>query len=289
MRHSPMLLVLAASAVTLTLAAPALAHETGKPATCNGHDCAADKECNTVGKCGPNHDKCGAGCAKMGAKSPAGAACDPKAKGHEQCAKDGMTCCAKPDAACCAKPDTHGQVERRVEIHEIRTGDSDRTLHSGWRHGAMGRESHFGVNYQANAPTGNGYMMVSMEHLFGKPTHGMFWNPKMGMGATLGQDVADQTVTRNLGYMGWIAQNTFRFGRMRVTAGVLLGGGMNVGITQTVDFQNFNGFFVADPRLTLGYQVTPRFAIEATGNYLLTTRPAAVGGPGAGLKLSYGF
>jgi hypothetical protein len=155
----------------------------------------------------------------------------------------------------------------------------------------MARSAAFdiGLGQQWNTPTGRAYTMVTWDKLVGRPGHQMWWNPKMGMGGAYGMDLGDQTNTRHLGYMGWVAQNTFRFGAFHVTAGVLLGGGLNLDITPTLGFQNYNGFFAADPRLSLGWQVTPRMSVNLAGNYLFTTRPAAVGGPGAGLSLSYGF
>ena len=290
MRHTPMLLALA---VTMGAAAPALAHDTAKPAAKPSAAPSTKSEC-----CDTKDGKADACDPKAGK----GAACDHKdGKGGDCCKPGGSDACADDKAGDMSHghgghDGHHDQVRRRVEVREYHTGNGAMPEgHPGvGRDGRMpmmaaGKETHFGLSYLWNVPTGTGYTMVTMEHLFGRPSNSHFWNPKMGMGASFGMDLADQNVTRTIGTVGWIAQNGFKFGPVKLTAGVLVGGGLNVGITQNVTFQNYNGFFLADPRLTLGWQVTPHMSVEATGNYLFTTRPAAVGGPGAGLRVSHSF
>jgi hypothetical protein len=342
MRHHTMLLALAA---TLSLGLSALAADAGKPA-CSGHDCATDKACDTAGKCGPNHEKCGPSCPKASKKDAD--ACDPKA-GGKPAAKGALDDCCKPDAKpgakpaakpdCCEAKGKDDCDDKDCKEHHGKPSDKDCCEHAskadckdkdckehakgkeaceedcedscehhqgghrevfeyryrsdgpmGGMHGMMAHGGKgYMLGYQANTPNGRGYTMVGMDRLFGAPSHNTWWNPAMGPSCRYGMDLGDQTNTRHLGYAGWLSQNTFHFGPVAVTAGVMLGGGLNVDVTPTISFQNYNGFFVADPRLSLGWQVTPRMAVSLTGNYLLTTRPAAIGGPGAGLQFSYGF
>lgn len=299
MRHHSLLLALAA---TIGIAGPALA-DSGqrvveekaiilhnlqpiqvacKPADACKKDHCDDKDCKEHhGK--PAMDSC---CAED--KKPAADACCPHetkaeckdkeckehAKGHEACDE---TC----EDSC-----EHGKTMVHREVREFRYGGGGMM----GMHGMMGRpDKAFRLGYLWNNVNGRGYTMVGMDRLFGKDTSHTWWNPSMGPSCAYGMDLSDQTNTRHLGYAGWLSQNAMHFGPVTVTAGVLLGGGLNVDVTPTITFQNYNGFFVADPRVSVGWQMTPRMAVSLAGNYLLTTRPAAVGGPGAALQFSYGF
>jgi hypothetical protein len=216
-----------------------------------------------------------------------GAECCPhtnKADCKDKACKDSA---GKSDA-CEKDGDHHGQGGRQ-EIREYRY----RTMGGGGMMGMHGMRppsaTNYGLRYQMNATSGRAYTMVGWDKLFGPESESAWLNYKMGPTGWYGMDLGDQTNTRHLAYAGWVAQNTFKFGAFHLTAGVMVGGGLNLDVTPTLSFQNYNGFFAADPRLSLGWQVSPRTAINLNGNYLFTTRPAAVGGPGVGLSLSHGF
>jgi hypothetical protein len=326
MRHQTLFLALAA---TVSLGLPALAADAGK--ACSTHECAADKACDTPGKCGANHENCGPACLKVSQRPVAeGDACDPSgprasaarhpkgSQSDKDCCEEKKDCCEEQEACCdeqgkpmggkedcCAHDRKADCKDKECREHAGKRDtcgeDCEETCehHDGRRQMMHHRMARFGARTATirqlwsqpmpGETARRNYTMIEMDRLFGPTTRSAWWSPKVGMGCTYGLDLTEQTNTRHLGYGGLIGQNTFRFGRFRLTAGVLVGGGLNLDITPNLSFQNYNGFVVADPRLSLGWQVSPKLAVNLTGNYLFTSRMDKVGGPGAGLSLNVGF
>lgn len=240
------------------------------PAVAHNHQGATDKaDCCQQAMACCDDDKA---CCDDGMHMGRGQACD-----HDgaDCDEACRTACDHDGKSCREHGHGRHRVEKRVMM-----------MRGGPRH--MGGE--FGIKYLANQAQNTSYVLLSMEHAMTRyPRQGQWWNPSAGMGWNFGMDPFAQDINRHLAYMGPVLKNTSVFGPMSVTVGALAGYGFSFDTTRTLDFQNANHYLVLDPRIELGWQLGRQASLQLTGSYLLTSRPAVMSGPSAGIAMRYGF
>lgn len=151
--------------------------------------------------------------------------------------------------------------------------------------GTMGTGAHKHMNLVLkafnNQATGNTYTMLGMELLRSSASgwYGGFGCYKgLNLGVTAGADMA--------GHGGALFGKDFGAGPLTLGVGLLLGMGYNLTASPTLTFSNFAAYFVGEPRLNLGWVMSPHAELSVSAGYLATTNPTAAGGPTLMLTLS---
>ncbi len=149
--------------------------------------------------------------------------------------------------------------------------------------GMMGGHKHKGFALRAfnNMANGSTYTMMGMEAVRMSPMGwygGMAWYKGINLGVTAGADMAS--------HGGLLMGKEFGEGPLTFDVGVMLGMGYDLVASPTLTFSGFDLYFVGEPRIGIGWVMSPHSELKLSAGYLASSNMGAAAGPTVTLTFS---
>lgn len=132
-----------------------------------------------------------------------------------------------------------------------------------------------------NQASGNTYTMVGMERV--RSTENGWYG---GYGCYSGLNLAQTAGAGIASHGGFLFGKDFGEGPLTFGVGMLLGMGYDLSASPNLTFSNFGAYFVGEPRLNLGWVMSPYCELALSAGYLATTHMGHASGPTFMLTLS---